>query len=612
MKKNKEILVLTTCYPLSDRDISAIFLRTLYENMADRQRVNITILAADHAEAEKHYEKRLGSGFLKVVRYRYFFKQYEQLLYGDAVLSNLKKNRFLYLLLPFFMISFFFTAVLTLSRQRFALIHAHWALPSGLVAVVLGKLYGIPVMVTSHGGDVYGLRSFLSRRLLAYVFRNAQCVNAVSEPLKKEILIIEPESNVFVLSMGVDENLFRPVEVVCEDHGFCSDDVLLLFVGRFSEKKGIEYLLEALSCLVSQDNRYKLILIGKGNLENKLRQSVQSLALDRHVVFMGAVENHRLPQYYALADLVVVPSVDAVGGKEGLGLTIIEALLCGKRIIASKVGGIATFENFKAVTLVPQKNSKELAAAIKSKIDDDAEIFEIARSEGLHFSISGVATGFVEKYNELIDFHEKSSQWGVRESFLYGRIQGKSVLDVGSIGQTGSYSLWNFLVCHADDIIGVDLPESPVDAETEFSVDQHHLAHKNDPKIVYGNIEWVELGRTFDIVVAGDVIEHVSNQGLMLDNIKKHLSANGELIITTPNAKWLTVFLKPNKSHVLWHDRYTLTQLLHRHGYRIAEIRYYCGNKPHYGLLKRLVAYKRGLLVVANLGNISIGDISNR
>lgn len=184
-----------------------------------------------------------------------------------------------------------------------------------------------------------------------------------------------------------------------------------------------------------------------------------------------------------------------------------------------------------------------------------------------------------------------------REKKILEIVYNKNVLDIGSLGQTNEYSLWD---CYKEfkpkSLIGVDLPDSPIDSKEIFGVDKTYIS--TNEKIVFGNMETLQLDEQFDVVVAGDVIEHVSNQGLFLENISKHLVDNGKLIISTPNSKWPTVFLKPNATHTLWHDKYTLKRILDLSGFTIKEFHYYFGNKPKYNLFLRPFVWRQGMLVV--------------
>jgi len=174
---------------------------------------------------------------------------------------------------------------------------------------------------------------------------------------------------------------------------------------------------------------------------------------------------------------------------------------------------------------------------------------------------------------------------------------GKDVLDVGSIGQTNQYCLWEFLNgLDIKSLTGIDLPCANKSALNYFQVAEESLP--NDKRIVSGDMENAYLGREFDVIIAGDVLEHVNNQGLFLSNIHRHLKMDGVLILTTPNAKWFTAILRPNATHVLWHDRYTLFRILENHRFVVKEFYYYTGNKKHYNQLYRMLAYRQGMLAV--------------
>lgn len=190
----------------------------------------------------------------------------------------------------------------------------------------------------------------------------------------------------------------------------------------------------------------------------------------------------------------------------------------------------------------------------------------------------------------------------IREKIIVDLVKGKRVLDVGSVGQSDEYCMWDLIVENSSYVKGVDLPESVQVLKEKFEVASTGYSHSKDERIVYGNMELLDLKEVFDVVVAGDVIEHVSNQGLFLDNIKRHLVEKGKLVITTPNAKWLTVMLKPNVTHTLWHDIHTLRTLLGRHGFVIDFWRYYYGNKPNYTFFKKIAAWRQQILVIASPG----------
>ena len=113
--------------------------------------------------------------------------------------------------------------------------------------------------------------------------------------------------------------------------------------------------------------------------------------------------------------------------------------------------------------------------------------------------------------------------------------------------------------------------------------------------VVVADAQTMDLGRCFDVVWAGEVIEHLSNAGAFLDSAHKHLRRGGLLVLTTPNAFAVSNFVyrvggqpRVNKGHTCWYDEVTLSQLLGRHGFSMVEISYVGHRTP--GSVRALVA----------------------
>ena len=175
----------------------------------------------------------------------------------------------------------------------------------------------------------------------------------------------------------------------------------------------------------------------------------------------------------------------------------------------------------------------------------------------------------------------------IREKIIIKYIKGKDILDIGSVGQTSAYNLWDILEKHAGKLAGIDTEPC------------------NKQNVIYGNMENYDFNKRFDVIVAGDVIEHVNNQGLFLQNIKRHLKRGGYFILTTPNAKWFNIILKPNKTHTCWHDRYTLSYLLKKFGFKTVFFKYYYGNKEYYNFIKRILALRQSMIFICQHEKIS-------
>lgn len=171
----------------------------------------------------------------------------------------------------------------------------------------------------------------------------------------------------------------------------------------------------------------------------------------------------------------------------------------------------------------------------------------------------------------------------IREKLIKKLTAGKDVLDVGAVGQNSAYCLWREIKSACRRLTGID------------------IAPSDNPDVVIGNMETYDFKYKFEVIILGDIIEHVDNQGLLLDNVRRHLKPDGLLIITTPNAKWPTVFTRTNPTHTLWHDKSTLSVILRRHGFVISDFQYYYGNKNQYNILLRPLIIRQGMIAVCRI-----------
>jgi glycosyltransferase involved in cell wall biosynthesis len=141
---------------------------------------------------------------------------------------------------------------------------------------------------------------------------------------------------------------------------------VILFVGaltRWHAYKGLDVLMKALALLKGESPRLKLLVVGGGELVSKYVQLASDLEIHDNVFFAGNVCDEELPKYYAISDVLVLPSIDR---SEGFGLTIFEANATGKPAIGTAVGGIpSVIQDGYNGLLVPANNPQALAQAIK-------------------------------------------------------------------------------------------------------------------------------------------------------------------------------------------------------------------------------------------------------
>jgi glycosyltransferase involved in cell wall biosynthesis len=358
----KKLLVTTSTFPRWKNDTDPPFVYELSKRLTNH--FDITVLAPNYPGALTREEL---SG-MQIYRFRYFFKKLELLAGSEGILPTLKKNSLFYLLAPFFLLGELWTLLNLTKKIKPDVIHAHWILPQGLIAALAKKITGVPYVLTTHGGDIYGLQGKLATALKRYALHNAAHVTVVSKDIQQTIKKKFGEDiPTDVLPMGVDSELFNPARKnPAMREKYKIPGPFLLFIGRLTEKKGTCYLIEAMPEVIKHFPESKLLIIGTGELDQELISLTNSLKLQNNVIFTGAIPNNELPEYFATADIFIGPSIQAEGGDtEGFGLTFVEAALSGCIVVASDVGGISDIiEDGKTGYLVKQKNPEAIAEAL--------------------------------------------------------------------------------------------------------------------------------------------------------------------------------------------------------------------------------------------------------
>lgn len=359
--RRPRLLVLASTYPRWTGDPEPGFVHELCRRLATR--FDVTALVPDAPGADP-------SGPLdgvQVVRYRYAPRRWQTLVQQGGIASNLRRAPWKWLLVPAFILGQYLAARRLLRRSAFDLVHAHWLIPQGLVARALG---GVPYVVTSHGGDLFGLRGRALTAAKRHVAASAAGMTVVSNAMRAEAarLGLAPP-RLEVLPMGVDlRERFVP------DTAIARSTDRLLFVGRLVAKKGVRHLLDALPAIRARRPGVVLDVIGYGPELEALRAQAQRLGLGDCVNFLGALEQKDLPRLYRSASLLVAPFVrDDAGDQEGLPVVLMEAIGCGCPVIAGAVEGIEDLLGSATVEItVRADDSAALAAAVLRDLGDPA------------------------------------------------------------------------------------------------------------------------------------------------------------------------------------------------------------------------------------------------
>jgi len=360
--------MLTTSFPRYRGDYAGIFVYHLAKAMSSRGN-NVLVIAPNDFKLPSH--QKIDQ--IEVYRFSYFIKKFQGLAYGNGILPNIKNRKWLIIQVPFFLF-FQFIAILKITKkERPDVIHAHWIFPTAFLAVLAKKLLNIPVISTAHGGDMFGLKGPLFSKIIKYTLKRSYvCTvnskatwDAVRRILKRDYEIIP---------MGVSITKYSKERTSGDiRRRFKVKDKLLLFVGRITEKKGVEYLIRAMPDVLKAFPHTKLLIVGEGDLRDQLQRLSFQLHLQDAISFTGSIPHEELPSYFASADIFIGPSIVAESGDtEGLGVVFLEALAAGCAVVASNVGGISdVIIHEKTGLLVEQKNPNQIAQAIIRLIEDD-------------------------------------------------------------------------------------------------------------------------------------------------------------------------------------------------------------------------------------------------
>lgn len=263
------------------------------------------------------------------------------------------------------------------ARHDLDVIVGSFAYPDGWAAVALGKMLGLPAVVKVHGTDINVFKDLRTvRPNLRMALRHAAAVTAPSRALAQECksLGARPERTHVVMN-GVDTELFRVRDKAASRRALgLEDGKWLLFVGRGEKPKGVQDLVEAFVKIAKAHPEARLAVVGDGGAIPACRRIAEQHELPVH--FAGTVEHDDVALWVGACDLLVLPS-----WAEGTPNVVIEALVAGRRVVASDVGGIpAVVDRPLFGRLTPARDIDKLAATVGEALGESYDPEQVARA----------------------------------------------------------------------------------------------------------------------------------------------------------------------------------------------------------------------------------------
>jgi teichuronic acid biosynthesis glycosyltransferase TuaC len=240
---------------------------------------------------------------------------------------------------------------------------AYWVYPDGDAAIKVARALGVPCAVGALGSDIH-VRSGISERLTKRVIAQCDALLTVSETMRSyaiERFGAQPQRT-HTITNGFNTAVFKvvPKEAARQELTMPPDAKLIVYVGRVVREKGLIELLSAFEQLATQDPKLRLAILGDGQMKNELDQMIAASKHGAAMSALGAVSHAQVAQWIAASDLLTLPS-----WSEGYPNVVVEALACGRPVVATRVGGIPEIVDDAGGVLVPPKDAAALQTALE-------------------------------------------------------------------------------------------------------------------------------------------------------------------------------------------------------------------------------------------------------
>jgi glycosyltransferase involved in cell wall biosynthesis len=263
-------------------------------------------------------------------------------------------------LTPFFLAHFALPAVrAAISAQGGAdIIDSHYLYPDGVAATMIGRRLGVPVVMTARGNDVTLIpRNPTARRMIVRACGEAAAVITVSAALKDGLIALGVDpGRITVLRNGVDLGMFRPTDRAATRRRLGLEGPTLISVGHLIERKGHNFIIEAMPSLPG----FTLLIAGEGPERSNLEALIAKHRLGDRVRLLGSRPHEELPELYGAADALVLAS-----SREGWANVLLEAMACGTPAVATPIwGNPEVVGKPEAGILMRERSARAVAEAV--------------------------------------------------------------------------------------------------------------------------------------------------------------------------------------------------------------------------------------------------------
>jgi len=217
---------------------------------------------------------------------------------------------------------------------------------ASIAAVILGRRFGKPVLLTVHGRLVMASRIAdltvdCYERTVSRVVFGAMAGITVLTPAEKERICRRyhlPETRITVVPVGIDLDHWDALRMMPKAayawEGMVREKKVVVTAAQLIRRKGIDYLIRAMPRILAAEPDLILLIAGSGSEEEGLRRLLRSLNLEERIRFLGRIDDTELSALYRAADVFVLPSLS-----EGLPTCVMEALAHERPVVATRIDG---------------------------------------------------------------------------------------------------------------------------------------------------------------------------------------------------------------------------------------------------------------------------------
>ena len=383
-EKRLKVLILTKWYPTEKNPIAGIFVKELAESIAFRDEVLVLHAFQDYLKKGLYEVLERTDNNIRVIQIKYrklFHSMISYVLYVILIIKILYK---------------------IVRRFKPDVVHVH-VFSIGIFAIILKRLYGIPFVVTEHYKIVEDTDTLIGKILnkiklyvASLVLRQADLIILPSKAMAKEIRRYRLDvENLKIIPNVVNTKIFYP-----ENKKRINKTKKILFVGGLNPVKGLPYLLHALQLVRKKRHDFILEIVGDGPKRLEYEKLASELGISGVVRFLGLKSKTEVAKLMRQCDFLVLPSL-----WENNPCVLIEAMACGKPVIATSHGGPKEIVKDYCGIIVPPENVNALAEAIEYMLDNSQQYpsHRIILYVKNNFSYEKVGEKLHETYIQIID-----------------------------------------------------------------------------------------------------------------------------------------------------------------------------------------------------------------